>query len=670
MNKSVLGWVALAATVSPGASHAEEFRLQGDYWGNTTAPNGWLDSNNSFGRLPGSSDDAIARAACDVTVGSPCASVYLADVNTGNAIQANVSSFDGSGRRLYIAAGGELSATRESQAGGLTLSGGQLTTFSTFTVGKMTVEPSGVLNPSVITTPGGARFVLLGDSDVRGTLDFRGTQGEVQNNGTLTQTGAGNIALWFGHDFRNRAGGVVDIQNDNGIAVKDPRPDVGGPIPIQFLNEAGATLTKSAGGGTSVIEAPIVNAGRVSASSGQLTLAGGGTHAAGASLEASGSAAVGLQGAHTITGAVTSSGNGSIYLGEFGKPGTMTIASGGTLTNSGRFFQSGTFTVESGGKLDQGQAGAFYAFSNLNVAAGGKVDNSGFIQLEGAFVNNGDVTVKSGASISGFGGTGSYNQQAGSTVIESTGYFELADGQYQQDGGHTTINAGGFMLLGAYDANAGSWVGGNYLQTAGTTTVNGVLDSDAVRFEGGTLDGSGTIYGNVVIDSVNLGGTVTINPGNSPGLLTVDGNFMASSAILTTFNIEIGGYLAGTEYDQIFVTGDAEFFGDSLVNFLFINDFLPKVGDTFDWLVASNLMFINSPGFFVSSSIGSVFGELNGGSFRVTRVEGGGGGGPGGPVPEPGTLALLGLGLAGLGITRRRRIALEVGTGTCRLPST
>ena len=600
MNKGMRALLAVGFAVAAGVSQAEEFRLQGDYWGNITAPNGWLDSSNSFGRLPGSSDDAIARAACDVTVGSPCASVYLADVNTGNSIQANVSSFDGSGRRLYIAAGGVLSATRESQAGGLTLSGGQLTTFSMFTVGKMTVEPSDVLNPSVITTPGGARFVLLGDSDVRGTLDFRGTQGEVQNNGTLTQTGAGNIALWFGHDFRNRAGGVVDIRNDNGIAVTSPDFNQG-PTPIRFLNEAGATLTKSAGSGTSVIEAPIVNAGRVSASSGQLTLAGGGTHAAGASLEAFGSGALGLQGAHTVTGAVTSSGDGSIYLGEFGKPGTMTIANGGTLTNSGRFFQSGTFTVESGGKLDQGQAGGFYAFSNLNVAAGGKVDNSGLIQLEGAFVNNGDVTVKGGASISGVGGTGSYIQQAGSTVIESAGYFGLADGQYQQDGGHTTINAGGFMMLGAYDANADSWVGGNYLQTAGTTTVNGVLDSDAVRFEGGTLDGSGTIYGDVVIDSANLGGTVTINPGNSPGLLTVDGNFMASSAILTTFNIEIGGYNAG-EFDQIHVTGDA-FFGDSLLNFLFINSFLPKVGDMFRWLIVDgSLAFANAPRCSVTSS--------------------------------------------------------------------
>jgi hypothetical protein len=70
---------------------------------------------------------------------------------------------------------------------------------------------------------------------------------------------------------------------------------------------------------------------------------------------------------------------------------------------------------------------------------------------------------------------------------------------------------------------------------------------------------------------------VTINPGKSPGRLTVDGNVMASSAILTTFNIEIGGYVAGGEFDQIHVIGNASF-GDSLVKFMFINGLLPKVG--------------------------------------------------------------------------------------------
>ena len=644
MNKGMRGLLALGLAAVAGASQAEEFKLQGDYWGNTTAPGGWLDSNNSFGRLPGSGDDSIASALCSPN--SPCASVFLADVNTKAPIQASVSSFDGSGRRLYIDAGGVLSATRESQAGGLTLGGGQLTTFSKFTVGTMTVNDGGVLTPSMFTGPG--EVDLRGDSDVQGTLEFRGS-GEVSNRGTLTVSGIGNMALCFSYDFVNRSGGVVDIQNDSGIAVQSPDQ---GPTPIHVINEAGATITKSAGGGTGVIEAPIVNAGRVSASSGQLTLAGGGTHSTGASLEASGSAALGLQGVHTVTGPVTSSGDGSIYLGAFGKPGTMTIANGGTLTNSSRFSQSGTFTVESGGKLEQAQTGGFYAFSNLNVAAGGKVDNSGFIQLEGAFVNNGDVTVKSGALVSGVSGSGSYNQLAGSTVIESNGYFYLDNGKYQQDGGSTEIKAGGTMDLRYCDASTNACTGGTYLQTGGVTKVNGSLAADTVRFEGGELNGAGTIVGQVTTELTaanNFVGTI-ISPANSPGMLTIDGNFLASGAI---FNIEIGGPFAGTDYDQLFVTGDATIDG-GVVNFLFINGFLPQVGETFDWLMATGLSFINSPGFFVSSSVGSVFGELNGGSFMVTRVAGGGGGGPGEPVPEPGTLALLGLGLAGLGMMRRR----------------
>jgi len=655
MNKRTRGSLAWVLAVFAGSGQAADFSLQDTYWGNITAPDGWL-SNGGFGVLPGTGDDAKAKTVCDAPFVPPCGSVYLADVETKNPITASVRSFDGSGRRLYIDTGGKLTTGfAASQASGLTMKGGQLTTFSEFTVGKMTISGNGSAGAAVITMPNAAKFVILGDSDVQGTLDFRSGQGEVQNLGKLTQSGIGNMSLFFGQDFRNRTGGTVDIQNDNDIAIRSPDGSQGTP-PIRFVNDAGATLIKSGGSGTSVIEAPIFNAGKVAASSGQLTLAGGGTHSNGASLEATGSGVLGLQGAHTVTGAVTASGDGHILLGEFGKPGTMTIANGGTLTNSStRFFQNGSLTVESGGRLTNTLDGQFLSV-NMNVAAGGHFENSGSVGLAGTLVNAGDVAINAGSRVYE-GGTGSYTQTAGSTKI--AGSFQLDDGSYQQEGGHTTIDAGGDLILGVfeYDENTdtGRYVGGTYLQTAGKTTVNGLIDSDVVRFEDGELNGSGTIRGDVVIDSQVIdSGTVTIDPGNSPGLLTIDGNFMASGAIPTTFNIEIGGYDPGIDFDQFHVTGNAEF-NNFLVNFIF-GSFVPNVGDSFDWLVVDGVSTFNSPlECNVTSSLGTILGECNEeGSFRVTEVDVDGGG-PGEPVPAPGTLALLALGLAGFGLRRRRK---------------
>jgi hypothetical protein len=84
----------------------------------------------------------------------------------------------------------------------------------------------------------------------------------------------------------------------------------------------------------------------------------------------------------------------------------------------------------------------------------------------------------------------------------------------------------------------------------GTLGGNGTLNvAKTDLLAGGVLTGSRTIVGNVN----NSAGTVA--PGNSPGILTIDGNYTQGAGGMLA--IEIAGPTPGTQHDQLVVTGSA-----------------------------------------------------------------------------------------------------------------
>src|SRR5262249_52533804 len=99
-------------------------------------------------------------------------------------------------------------------------------------------------------------------------------------------------------------------------------------------------------------------------------------------------------------------------------------------------------------------------------------------------------------------------------------------------------------------------VGGSLTQLdAGShTSVDGILSlAQTFVVSGGLLSGIGTIQGNVN----NSAGRVA--PGDSPGLLTITGNYsQASDAV---FDVELGGTSPGSAYDQLSVSGSATLAG-------------------------------------------------------------------------------------------------------------
>jgi len=221
------------------------------------------------------------------------------------------------------------------------------------------------------------------------------------------------------------------------------------------------------------------------------------------------------------------------------------------------------------------------------------------------------------------------------------------------------LNAGSFINAGgSVDVTAGGLVDGigglygSFVQSAGTTTVNGTMVQDTVRIESGVLKGSGTVTS--LSAPLYAGPGATIQMGNSPGTLHFGSDFFCNSCVL---EVEVGGLGAG-QFDILDVAGQATFAGGSLINFSFIDSFLPGNGDSFEFLAAYSIEGLDQITFsFTGLAAGFDF-QVNtaGGSLSfLARSDGA----PPSQVPAPGTAVLMALGLGPLmfALARRRTSA-------------
>jgi hypothetical protein len=134
------------------------------------------------------------------------------------------------------------------------------------------------------------------------------------------------------------------------------------------------------------------------------------------------------------------------------------------------------------------------------------------------------------------------------------------------------VSAGGSLLLG------GSFNGSGTLQKESPgklrytgTTMNSfvgsvVVDSGTFQADGSLTDGSFTVNGGLldgtgVISSVTMTGG-TLKPGDSPGVLVIQGNLSMTSG--TVFEAELNGPLPGSSYDQLQVNGTVNLNGATL----------------------------------------------------------------------------------------------------------
>ena len=123
--------------------------------------------------------------------------------------------------------------------------------------------------------------------------------------------------------------------------------------------------------------------------------------------------------------------------------------------------------------------------------------------------------------------------------------------------------------------NSGS--NGTYTLNGSSAVLNvGIID---IQEGTGTLElKTGTLKVTTISDSVTNEG-VTLNPGHSPGITTVAGNYTHGGA--ATLHIELAGTTAGTHHDQLDVSGQVNIEGGKL-KLEFIDEYTPSPGTTFD----------------------------------------------------------------------------------------
>ena len=270
--------------------------------------------------------------------------------------------------------------------------------------------------------------------------------------------------------------------------------------------------------------------------------------------------------------------------------GTATLTK--RLTIDGGAFKTTSLVVGAGGSLffDHGvlelTGGSVSGLTNLFVPANGEFRASGaatarITAAAGSTITaTGDVTLGDAALASGFYSNGDVAVGANTVTLDDANDAVLDSGSL------TTVGAGGSP--GTLRAANGLTLdfGGNVMGFGAVDTPN---DSTKPLTNNGHFAGasageplrlSGYVKGVGTLDNVEVTGT--LSPGFSPATVT-----LGSVSYAGTLEIELGGTAAGSfdRLEHVLGSGVANLDGTLAVSL--INGFVPKLGDSFEFLIAS-----------------------------------------------------------------------------------
>lgn len=535
MKSQILIALALAATTARPATYNWNNALGGDWF----LPENWTPSG-----VPGAADTANITQPGTYTVTITTGAVSVVRLNLGGA----------SGLQTLIqgSTGGVLSMTN-----GIVANNGLLVVTNQGIQGNLTIQAGGQLQF------GANAGLFLYDLNLT-------------NQGTVTWRG-GYLAV--GGTFPARTiisnGGLWQITSDSHL-------DSGGGATSRWINSG--TLRKTTGSGISTIGG--VNflnqpGGLVDAQSGTIRLSGI-TSVFGGSMNAATPAAINLDGTWSDADGITT-GTGKIQFdgGRFSLlvnpiPGLVLV--GGDIYITGSNFQQGgaitNLAIDGAALHGTNTIGAGTLFFNsgaiqdlLTVQPGGKLvlatGNSKL--MYGLVVTNIGTVLWNGGNL-GFGGSSGQT-----TFVFNGGIWQMAgDDSINWGGGSLPIwvNSGTLIKNGTtgissinglsflnQDPGVVEAASGTIQLPSGTTNAAGTLRLNGGRINsfgtlevtGGTIDGSGSLG---VIDLA--GGTISPGLGSAGSIGFAAGLNLGPGA---TLSIDGSGLVAGSQYDQLTVTG-------------------------------------------------------------------------------------------------------------------
>lgn len=395
----------------------------------------------------------------------------------------------------------------------------------------------------------------IGDGDTTGALGA----GDVTNNaslvfdrsddftvanvisgaGTLTQQGTGVLTLTGANTYTGGTtitDGLIAFATAENLGTGNITLDGGG---LRWTT--GNTLDISdrlnplgAGGGLFDTNGNDVTLASVISGAGQLTKDGAG--------------ALTLTGVNTYTGGTLVLG-GELVVSLATLPDDAEVGAGAFLTFDQDSDGAYSGQISGAGNVRYNGDGTV-TLEAVQTYTGETTINTGALQASTAILDDRNITVATGAAL----------------IVNQPGDGTYA-GELDGDGGFVKTGAGTVNLTG------NSTYTGPTLVNAGGLTVNGTLGNTAVTVGSGAfLGGSGTIAGDVVLQS---GGFLA--PGNSPGILTV-GSLLLNAGSFTQMELE-GAGVAGVDYDQIRVTGEATLGGT--LELILGGGYVPQAGDSF-----------------------------------------------------------------------------------------